>query len=346
MKYFSKGLAIIVSASFVICPAAMAAKAKSPKKPAAKVVPHIVQGTTQLSGENAQFGVTYTLGKSAPFNLTLNKAEYVVDPITVGDNTYTTTPDTKLLVLHFTYHNPRKEEAFTRWDTFPMTIVDPKDQNNDGPKDLAMEKDGSPCAMSFKPAQKVDVWALMEVPAASEMPKLIVKCSDDTVLRYDLRGKVKGLPETYADPADKTGATALEKINAKIGEDYYIDVYKFNLTSVAYAAEKQLGEADAGEEGKLVVAKFTMTNSAPRERFFRWDTLETKLIDIDGVEVCNAYDVYQNSKDKGFDANLAPGQEIKLRYIFKVPNDTDLKTFSIKSQYGRTYLYDISSVKP
>lgn len=350
MRKIIKAMAIIVSASFVICPAAMAAKAKAKtavKKPANTTLPHYVKGTTQFSGENAQLEITYTLGKSYPFNLTLKSAEYRVDPITVGDNIYTANKDEKFLVLHFTYHNPQKLESFVRWDSFPMTIVDPKDQNHDGPKDLGMEKDSSSCAMAFKPAQKVDVYSLMVVPAESEMPKLIIKSSDDTVLRYDLRGKVKGLPALYADPKDKTGATALPKIPAKPGDNYYVGVFKFNLDSVAYSSSTTMGELEAGEGEKLLVAKFTLTNTSPQEQFIRWDSLQAKIKDVDGVEVCSAADMFQNSKDKSFGASLTPGQEIKLRYVFRIPNDTSLKEFTIAiNDDGRTFIYDISSVKP
>ena len=49
------------------------------------------------------------------------------------------------------------------------------------------------------------------VPAAGVVPKLIVEREQGApVIRYDLRGKVKALPQPFADPSDTTGATARE----------------------------------------------------------------------------------------------------------------------------------------
>ena len=350
MNNWTKAAALAAIVSLLICPASMALKAKPKapvKKPAAvKTPPHVVQGTTQLSGENAQLGVVYTLGKSDPMNITLRSAEYTVEPVRVGDQTYTASQDEKLLVLHMTYHNPQKNERFVRWDSFGFTIVDPKDQNHDDLKDLGTEKDSATCSMSMKPSQKTDVFGVMVVPAAGEMPKLIIKGSDDLVLRYDLHGKVKGLPELYADPADKTGATALAKITAKVGTYYSIGMFSFKLNKVEYSSETKMGDNDLDEGQKFLVVGFSLKNTSGAEQFFRWDSLTNKLIDVDGVEAvpCST-DVFQASKDKSFSNNIQPGQEMNFRYIYKVPNDTDLKTLAIAEDNGRTFEFDISGTK-
>lgn len=350
MNKWMKAAALGVAVTFVVAPAGMAAKAKKPvKKPAAKntTAPHVVQGTTQLSGENAQFGTVYTLGKESPFNITLKSAEYTVGHVKIGENVYIPTADEKLLLLHFTYHNPRPSEYFIRWDSFGFTIVDPQSENHDGLQELGMEKDSSTCSMTFKPAQKVEVYGVMRVPAKGEMPKLIIKSNDDNlVLRYDLRGKVKGLTAPYADPADSAGATALATIAAKSGTTYPVGMFDFKFDSAEYNSASTMGEATLDEGERFFVAKFSLKNVDTKDAYFRWDSFATKLVDSDGVEVATAYDVYQASKDRSYGANTKPGQELTLRYIFKVPNDTDLKTFSVAwPENGRIYEFDISGVK-
>jgi len=355
MNNWLKAAALAAIVSLLICPAGMAAKAKpKPKAPVKKPAavkappktPHVVLGTTQLSGENAQLGTVYTLGKSSPMNITLRSAEYTVEAVRIGDQTYAPSAEEKLLVLHLTYHNPQKGEQFVRWDSFGFTIVDPKDQNHDGLKDLGTEKDSASYSMSMKPAQKTDVFGVMVVPAAGEMPKLIIKSSDELVLRYDLHGKVKGLPALYADPADKTGATALAKITATAGTYYPIGMFSFKLNKVEYSSETKMGDNDLDEGQKFLVVSFSLKNTSASQQFFRWDSLTNKLIDVDGVEVARcSTDVFQASKNNSFSNNIQPGQEMNFRYIYKVPNDTDLKTLAIAEGDGRTFEFDISGTK-
>ncbi len=353
MNNWLKVATLAAIASLLISPASMAAKAKPKPKPKAPVkskavVPHIVLGTTQLKGEdNPQFGVTYTLGKSNPINITLRSAEYTVEPVRVGNDTYIANTDEKLLILHMTYHNPQKSDRFVRWDSFRFTIVDPKDKNHDGLKDLGTdEKVSTSFSMNMKPAQRNEVFGVMKVPAEGEMPKLIIKGSDDLVLRYDLHGKVKGLPELYADPADKTGATALAKIAATPGTYYPVGMFNFKLNKVEYTSATVMGDAKLAKDQRFLVVSFNLKNISAKPNSFRWDGFKNKVIDVDGVEVARcSTDVFQASKDKSFSSNMDPDQEMSLRYIYKIPNDTDLKMLTIAQGDGRTLEFDISGVK-
>lgn len=57
------------------------------KKPAPK---RVVLGTTQSKGtDNCKIGLTYTLDKSNPINVTINSVEYSVDPIAIGNTPVT-----------------------------------------------------------------------------------------------------------------------------------------------------------------------------------------------------------------------------------------------------------------
>lgn len=348
---------LAVAVSLTIQPAGMAAKAKPAKakvvkKPSVKApvkpkseVPHVVQGTTQLKGEYAELAKTYTLGKEYPMNLTLKSAEYSIDPVRIGDSLYVPSVDEKLLILHMTYHNPQPSERYVRWDTFGFTVVDPQSQNHDGLNDLGSEETKAGVSMDLKPAQKINVFGVMTVPAAGEMPKLIIKASDNLVLRYDLRGVVKGLPAQYADPADKTGATPLSTITGQAGTYYPVGMFSFKLNKAEYSSASKIEGSELSEGERFLIVQFSLKNISGREQYFRWDTFDRKLIDVDGVEVGSCVDVFQASKDKSFSNNIKPDQELTLRYAFSVPNDTDVKTFSVVSGNGRTFAFDISGTK-
>jgi len=305
-------------------------------------ITHNVKGTTQLSGENAQFGTTYTLGNAYPFNITIRSAEYSVEPVLIGDRLYTVKNDEKFLILHMIYHNPQHSDRFVRWDSFGFTAVDVHDQNHDGLLDLGAETDNTSVSMNLKPAQKKDVYAAMIVPAAGEIPKLMIKSGDQQVLRYNLIGNVKGLPEVYADTTDKSGATALSKINAVPGTSYSVGVFSFKLNKAGYADISKLGDAKASEGEKLYVINFTLKNMSKGNAFFRWDSFQRKLTDADGVGIGDCLDVFQASKDRSFGDNLLPAQELTLRYVFNVPADNAPKTFTVGTGIGRTFVFDIS----
>jgi len=354
MNNWLKVAALAAIVSLLISPASMAAKAKPKPKPKPKppiksktTVPRVVLGTTQLSGENAQLGTVYTLGKSSPMNIALRSAEYTVEAVRIGDQTYTPSAEEKLLVLHMTYHNPQKSEQFVRWDSFGFTIVDPKDKNHDGLKDLGTdEKVSTNFAMSMKPAQRNEVVGVMVVPAEGEMPKLIIKSSDELVLRYDLRGKVKGLPAPYADPADKTGATGLAKIPATAGVYWPVGKFNFKFNKAEYTTETTMGGTALYDGEKFMVVSFTLKNISGSQEFFRWDALANKVIDVDGVAVAEcSCDLFPASRASSFQSSIQPGQEINLRYIYKVPSDASLKTLAIAEGDGRTFEFDISGTK-
>ncbi len=353
MKKWIVLVALVIVASFIVCPASMAAKAKPKPKPAVKkkiikkptAKPHIVLGSKALSGEDAQLGTEYTLGKTEPFNITLKSAEFSVAPILVGDRLFTVNADEKFLVLHMKYKNPRPTERFIRWDSFVYTAVDGKDQNHDGLIDLGAEKDNTSVSMSMKPTQSKDVFGAIIVPAAGEIPKLIIKGSDELVLRYNLKGKVKALPAPYADAEDKTGSTALAKVTATAGTAYPVDVFSFKLNKAEFIDATKIGESEASEGEKLLIVSFTVKNMSPQVSFFRWDTFDTKLLDADGIETGNRLDVFRASSDKNFGGNVEPAQELNLRYAFSVASDVTLKTFTVKCNEGRIFEFDISDTK-
>ncbi|MEN6356830.1 MAG: DUF4352 domain-containing protein [Armatimonadota bacterium] len=337
--------ALLAMLVFALSITTSAATKKTPAKKTTTKTPHYVQGTTQLKGEYAEFGKTYTLGKNNPFNITLKSAEYTIDPVNIGDQTYVPTADEKLIVYHMTYHNPQPNEYHIRWDNFSFTVVDPQSQNHDGLRDLGMEKDKQQCSMSLKPAQKVDVYGVMPVPSKGEMPKLIIKSDDDLVLRYDLRGKVKGLPAEYTDPADKTNTTVLDKIPAKMGVYYPLGELEVKLDKIEINDDPSMGEQTTEEGEVFLVAYISVKNVGKSPQFMRWDTFDPAIVDTDGVETGNNKDMFQKSKDRSFSAEIQPGQEVSVRSIFTIPEDTDLKSLSMHFNENKTFVFDISSVK-
>ena len=332
----------------VLC-AGMAGTAAPRKKPSPAKKPaatkRVVRGTTQLKGDQARFGLEYTLGQAYPMNVMLKSAEYTVTPLKIGDTLYIPASGQKLLVLHYTLHNPRPQESLVRFDTFQFTVVDAGNANQEFVGDVGAEATRQTLDMNLKPGQKIDAYTGVMLPAKGEAPKLIVKSPDNLVLRYDLKGKAKPLAAPFADPADKAGATALEKVPAVMGTFYPAGNIELKLDGAAFQEEK-IGDEDLSEGNRFFVIAITARNVAPSKQMLRFDTFALTLRDADGANVEWNQSLLQASRNNPIDMELDPGQEIRGRFFFQVPKDLALKDLSIREgSEGRAFVYDVSGAK-
>lgn len=303
-------------------------------------------GTTQLSGvDNAQIGTTYTLGKANPINITMNSIEYTVAPVVMGASAVIPKAEEKLMVVRFTLHNPQKRDFSVVWHTVKLQAVDKDNKTWTYVSNIAKAPKGEIGAHPLKPAQKAEFYAVIVVPAAGEMPKLIAESGDKLVLRYPLKGKVKPLPAPIADAADKSGATALTDVPAKIGDYYPLGAYSVKLESAALSDAAINGKAPKAGS-KYLTLILTARNDAPGKQGMMWHTFTPKLTDADGLEVKWNSTTLLASRDQPIGSqNIEPKQEVKIRYYFEVPGDLGLKSFSICEKHGRRFVYDATSVK-
>lgn len=326
---------------------AFAAKAKAKPKPKAKpkaavTTHHETMGTEQLKGEYGEIGHTYTLGRSSAWNMRLSSAEYTVDTVKMGDRIYVPTAQQKLLVLHYTVHNPQKSEAMMRFDTLPVTAVDSKDQNYEYAGDIAAD-DGtnSNVNQEMKPAQKKDVFTVIAVPAEGEIPKIIFKGSDDLVIRYDLRGKVKPLAAQYADPKDPKGCTALATVPAEFGKVYPLGQCALSVNEINYQTTA-IGDDQPPAGGKFLVATCTAKNLDTSDVTFRFDTFTFKVADPDGIPIDAYGNMIRASSFVGIDTSLKPGQEMKFRTYVPIDKAITPKTLTVReAEGGREFQYQI-----
>lgn len=308
-----------------------------------------VQGTAQLAGGEGQFGKTYSLGKGTyAMNFTLRSAEYSVARATVGPTVYAPKAGEKLLVLRYTVQNPQKQDMNLVWSSFKFTAVDAKDVNHVFDSYIAREGTSESLDVRLKPAQKIDVYVASAVPAEGVIPKLIVERGDGSpVVRYDLRGKAKGLPAPFADPADKSGATALQEVPAQPGQAYPLKNFDVKLESVAYSTEP-MDKTPPAEGKRYLVATFAIKNATAKtagEASYGYSNFTFELRDADGER--QQFDGYliKASRDERADGRLKPGEETRFRVYFELPADLAGKTLYAKESDSRTLAYDVSAAK-
>ena len=308
------------------------------------------QGTTQLAGGQGEIGKSYTLGKNSPINFTLKSAEFSVLRYTLGD---LVAPkfNQKILVLRFTVQNPSKSDLNIYYGSLKFTAVDDKDQNVEFDGYWSRDGESSKLDIALKPAQKIEVYAVAAVPANAKIPKLIVQHGNETVpvVRYDLSGKVKPLTAPFADPADSSGSTALEVVEAKAGTYYPMGALDVKLEGTAFSGEKIDGKTLA--EGKrFLIATVSVKNAAiGRDINVNYGIFVIQLTDAEGSSIKFDGYIIKPSRDEKLDTELKPGSETKFRVYFELPNDLGGKTLSINEtgvvSQSRAYVFDVSGTK-
>ena len=154
------------------------------------------QGTTQLAGDWGEFGKAYTLDKDDPIVFTLRDVAVASQQtVAMCDDEFTPEEGNIFLMVKYTLHNPQHDDyPVTGNGSFIVfTLVDADGKNYTHCNYAALEKDNSNLdGVRLKPAQKVDVFTLIEVPKNAKIHKLIVEpYESEPVVRYDLREKLK-----------------------------------------------------------------------------------------------------------------------------------------------------------
>ena len=330
--------------SLVLC-AGITASAAVNKKPLPKK-PTV--GTVQLAGDNGVFGTVYSICKQTPIFFRLKSAEFTTNQVVINDQIFVPKANEKLLVLQFTIQNPQKTEMFVRYDSLRFTAVDKTNTNCEGSKDWGDSDDpkhGS-VAVTLKPAQTVNVFTPIIVPADGIVPKLMVLPAtegDGPVLRYDLKdnpkNKVTPLSAPTADPADTSGYTALETVPGAIGTPYPyqsfdITIEKFDFTTSA------MGDNTPEDGERFLLVTMLMKNESPTEQYVRWDAVSPVLTSSDGEELTYT-DMFLPTGNRPFSQSVKGLAEARVRMLFKVPKDVTPKTLALKEGESRTYTFEV-----
>lgn len=319
------------------CAALPAQAATTPQTPA-------ILGTVPLAGVDARPMQAYTVGKGSPLNFTLQKAEYSVGRVVIGQSVVTPNADQKLLVLHFQVANPQKQDVYLNGQSLTFTAVDAQNTNRPAYGYLGRVGGGEAVGLHLKPSQKLDVFTVVVVPAAGPVPKLIVEREQGAgVLRYDLRQVAAPLAAPYADPGDKSGATALNAVPAVPGRSYPLENFDLRLETLSFSDEKLDGRTPR-LGSRFLVATVLLKNQAPRESYLGLQTFMPEIQDADG-ERLRYLTVLKASRDEGPSQQIAPGAEYRVRYVFEVPVGAPLRTLAFQEGRAHALLFDVSQVR-
>jgi hypothetical protein len=308
-----------------------------------------VQGTTQMAGEWAEIGKEYTLGVEDPMNFELRSVEFVASRVIVGEDIFAPKADEKMLVIHYTIHNPQSEERNASWNTFNFTVVDATNQNAEFSQYVGQEDNSLEIgSINLKPAQEIKVYTFFIVPAKGVIPKLIVKRPDGLVLRYDLKDKVTPLPAPYADPSDSTGATALKEVPWPIGSYCPIGKFDIKFDSAMYTDETYV-EYSPEEGTHHLLLNVTIKNPSSQTQTVYWSTFNPGIKTAGGETIAYNQYLLHAKRDEVLEAELEPGQEVRGRFFFQVYKDDPAAKLLVREgpddDNGRLYSFDVSGIE-
>ncbi len=352
-----KSLGVNVTASNTTLALSRAGTAATPSTPPVNTG---VAGTQQLSGGVGVFNQAATLGKESPLNFTLRSLEYQFGRIAIGQNVWEANSKQKLLLVRFTVQNPQKNrDVQFNHSSFLFTLVDSNNVSSTPAwaateLNFARDNDFTPLDTPLKPGQRLDAYTVFVVPSEVSVPKLIVERFNERtagVLRFDLTGKIKGLPTPFA--ADSNGFKALQEITAQIGTYYPVGRVDMRLES-AQVSTLEAGEMRPSEGKRFVRLNFAFRNPMPRGApnagvtMCGTDGFILEFTDSDNerqtTQSCGTNFLKPTRNENG-DGELAPGQEIKLRYLFEVPNNVAAAKLAVYTEPSVRYIFDIGTAK-
>lgn len=361
-------LALAAAACLALAPAAAAVHAqKKPeaKKPAgakpAAAADGVVRQSTQLPGEFGKFGTVYAVGREAPLHVTLKSAEYLAGRVEhnnklLGYSSAVPSATEKLLVLRFRVQNPNRGADVRVFDgALNFTVVGPTDENYEPATGIMREGTIEGVDQGLKPAQAMDLYLAFKVPAAGEMPKLIVRRGSDEaapVVRYDLRGKVKPLPAPYADPSDARGATPPAAIPARAATYYPLLHHDVRFDGAVTFGDQAVANQKPPEGMRWAVVGLTFrgdSSNAPLgsgSLLAKLKTEDGETFGTFGFDELVQASLLRAGRDAAFDGPIPRSEEQKARLFFAVPTGAKIKSLSLAPAQpdwqGRPYIFDLA----
>lgn len=308
----------------------------------------VVLGTKQLPGDFGKLGTTYTLGKESPLNVTLTGAEYTTDHW-VYESAFSGVlhgqpkAEEKTLLLKLTVQNPTQQPLSLSPGGLKLTAVTP-DSTGSERSALINPKTAKECLnLPLKPGQKVDVIALVTVPAKEPIHKLLIQREDGTpVVRYDLTGKITALPAW--------GGAGAESKDTIVGiRDCVMPVawFELGLRGLEWSEAKIDGDEEPGEGNHFLVAHLSFQALADKIGL-NFGTFDMTLTTEDGQKIVKEAPggiggFLLETRLTPFAGELDKGQKQNIRVFFRVAKDAKPKTITITDrETGRSVAFPTS----
>ncbi|WP_394793350.1 hypothetical protein [Armatimonas sp.] len=351
INYFSLVSLLSLLSLPTLAPAQTAKPKPKPATPPVQILDSsrpVVLGTKQLPGDFGKLGTTYTIGKASPLNLTVISAEYstnhwVYESAFSGVLHGQPKSDEKTLLLKLTVQNPTQQPLALNPGDLKLTAVTP-DSTSSEKFVLINPKTTKECLnLPLKPGQKLDVIALVTVPAKEPIHKLIVQREDGTaVVRYDLMDKITALPSWAG-----TGAVSKEVIAGIRDCVMPTGWFDLGLRGLEWSQAKIDGDEEPGEGNRFLVAHLSFASLAEKIGL-NFGTFDMAVTTDDGQKIVKETPggtggFLLETRLASFSGELNKGEKQNIRVFFRVPRDANPKTITITDrETGRSIAFPTS----
>jgi hypothetical protein len=126
-------------------------------------------------------------------------------------------------------------------------------------------------------------------------------------------------------------------------------VFDARLDSVAYTKDALI-QREPGNGKRFITAVFTLKNRAATPHSYHWGNFLAVLRDADGEKVPYTQAILKPSRDERTTGQLAPGEEVRVRVFFPVPEKVDGKAILLSEgklvdvRSARVFAFDLSTV--
>ena len=197
--------------------------------------------------------------------------------------------------------------------------------------------------LPLKPGQKLDVIALVTVPAKEPIHKLIVQREDGTaVVRYDLTDKITALPSWAG-----TGAVSKEVIAGIRDCVMPTGWFDLGLRGLEWSQAKIDGDEEPGEGNRFLVAHLSFASLAEKIGL-NFGTFDMAVTTDDGQKIVKETPggtggFLLETRLASFSGELNKGEKQNIRVFFRVPRDANPKTITITDrETGRSIAFPTS----
>ena len=292
-----------------------------------------------MPGDNCKMGTAYTLGKADALNVNLISAEYKVTRVKCNNEWVWPLEDSKLLIIHFTIHNPLPKEQRVG-NTIGWTAVTANGDNTEESQ-CYLEENSTSVDQTLKRAQKIAVYAIFHVPAKGDVQKLIManKLNAGTLVgRYDMRGLIKKIAPPYVDPSDASGIMPLQVFQGVMNTTYEIGGADVSVEKVEIGPDtiEAIESFPVQQGSRYVLISIKVTN------VFNDGVKWAQVKDTDGVEYTPSSAVLRGSTLlSGVDRGEL-GATITMRRAYVVPIGATLKSVLLTPAESRSLSVDLA----
>lgn len=357
---------LLLSSLAFFCAATLCAaaphKAKRPALPQSK-------GQKQIAGGDGEFGTVYSLKDT--FNFEVLSARYTVEPIPAHETRMAGT-DKKLVVVDVAIKNAGSSDNNFNSDAY-VTLVDAQGAlYTNSVLDLVLaSRDNSGDNLTLRPGQGVGqperhdpLRFVLAVPAKARIVKIMVNQgrlnSSEKVLRYfvagateaeagkdgDPRNVIAPLPDDVRDPADPSGATALDSGKGTAGVFLPSGGFALRLDSLRYTSDPTPERGPPADGMKYALVTLTVRNLTPTPQTMLdvtgGDSSPCTLTDSGG-ETDKCVGFLKAKSDEAPEHDFKPGGEYTFRVVIPLATSATAKTLTLGMGLSRTWTFAVTA---